>query len=256
MAGAKPPRRIDVFGDETRDRGEFDVLGTLFVRHQHAELFRERIAEYRSAPEIRYPWEMKWEKIGGSRPSPLYMKVIDDVMAMIRSNRARYRCLVIERRLVRHLERGKENRAESVSKSWKLLLGVRPRPHCKYHVRLDKKAVKTEGLLSKLGWTLNRAAINNHGFTYDAFPDVRMQDSKEEDLLQVTDLITGAIGYHWGGWHLKDDCGEAKCLVAGRIAQLLGRKDLTVEGWVWGDKFNIWRYRPSLDVQNRARRSL
>jgi hypothetical protein len=248
MAGATVRQVAVVFGDESRNRGAYDVLGALFMPRTNAERLRERIAIYRTMPPCPHPlMEVKWEKCTGKKPLPLFERIVDDVTSMFKTKRARYKCLVIERKLVKRFERGKDQRAESVSKSWKLLLGSSIKPARLYDVTLDNDAVRGDLQLATLKRVLNLAARNKEGFGDTTFPDVRMLDSKQDDLLQVVDLITGAVGYHWAGLHTVEGCSKAKCLLAERIAKGIGRPNLAFETPLSAYAFNVWRYRPRKD---------
>lgn len=69
---------------------------------------------------------------------------------------------------------------------------------------------------------------------------VEPRASHEEDLLQLTDVLLGAVGYAWN--ELKDSL--AKMELIAHIAQQLGWPSLQVATPPSFTQFNIWHWKP------------
>ncbi|HSW44850.1 MAG TPA: DUF3800 domain-containing protein [Phycisphaerae bacterium] len=49
---------------------------------------------------------------------------------------------------------------------------------------------------------LNRGIRKKYGRKVDVVRSIEAVDSKDSDVLQVADVLMGAIGYHWNDCHL------------------------------------------------------
>ena len=66
----------------------------------------------------------------------------------------------------------------------------------------------------------------------------RLAESRR--LIQLADLLAGAVGYHWNEEHIKDTAKLGKVVLAQHIARKLGKNDLRFTTG-WRDKcFNIF----------------
>jgi hypothetical protein len=108
-------------------------------------------------------------------------------------------------------------------------------------VFLDQRT--TSYKLSTLCTVLNRGIRKKYGRTLDVVRRIEPVDSKKCDLLQVADVLMGAVGYHCNDCHLLPSARQAKIELASYIAskaKLLSLKDNTPFGW---RQFEIWRFR-------------
>jgi hypothetical protein len=95
---------------------------------------------------------------------------------------------------------------------------------------------------AELGRCLNSAG------QYEPIPwrvlSCRSMVSQQEDLIQLADVLCGALGWAWNG--KQSTCG-AKPILADQIASGLGWDVLEGKETYRGErKFNVWRYRPRM----------
>ncbi|HEU4562421.1 MAG TPA: hypothetical protein VFS20_31615 [Longimicrobium sp.] len=164
---------------------------------------------------------MKWTKCPGSSAHPLYL-----LGATIIAGRAKYKCIVIDRRLVDNAMWNDGDRELGYFKAWWTLLLSRVQPGWLYRVRLDALNLQRSGRLQTLRDTLNAAAIRDRGLDYPCCESVEPRDSKKDDLIPVVDLLTGAVGFHYAGGHLAPGASRGKIELAERICTAFGKPSL------------------------------
>jgi hypothetical protein len=238
--------RVEVYGDETLSRGAYDILGALWISADEAAKLQVEIQELRVLHGgINPGMELKWKKCGGTTPHPLYDAVIDLVMGRIMGKRMAFKCLVIERALVDNKAWNDGDAELGFFKAWHTLLRSWLRPKRTFDVRLDALELQRAGRLDDLRNVLNACGMKDLGIDYWCCGSVEARDSKAEDLIQVVDLLIGAVGYHWSGGHLANGASQRKMQLAERIARHLGKRSLKFESKSWEKRFNVWRYIPS-----------
>jgi len=250
-----PPGRtglpvVEVYGDESLKRGHYDVLGGLWIPARHAESLRASIAEART--RHRCANEMKWSKCSGASVHPLYTDVVDLATAAINAGRAKYKCIVIDRGLVDNAAWNDGDRELGYFKAWWTLLMSRVQPGWRYRVRLDALDLQRSGRLQTLRDALNATAIRDRGLSYPCCESVEPRDSKKDDLIQVVDLLTGAVGFHYAGGHTVAGASRGKIELAERICQRVRKPSLCVESKRTEAGFNVWKWTPRRQKAQRA----
>jgi len=94
---------------------------------------------------------------------------------------------------------------------------------------------------------LNAGYNKLHGYPIprkNPVKSVEDRPAKERLLIQLTDVLMGAVGYHWNEEHLKEEASAGKKYLAGYIARKLGWSDLSRETAKAYHRFNIFRLRP------------
>lgn len=237
--------RVEVYGDESMDRGPYDVLGSLWIRAEEASLLREELTTLRATVHAPNPQgEVKWTKCSGSGENALFNAFVDALMARIRDERAFYKCIVIERALVDNKAWNDGDEELGFYKAWWTLLQSRVRPGFVYDIRLDARQLQKQHRLATLREVLNNTSLRNAEIDYLCCGSLESRDSKKDDLIQAVDLLTGAVGFHWSRCHQLAGASSRKCGIAARIAGHLGRTNLCGESLPSEPRFNIWKYRP------------
>ncbi|HYH80749.1 MAG TPA: DUF3800 domain-containing protein [Longimicrobium sp.] len=247
----RPDRpRVEVYGDESLKRGHYDLLGGLWVPARHADALRGLIAAARARHGCT--GEVKWKKCSGSAAHPFYLELVDLVAAQIGARRIKYKCIVIDRRLVDNDAWNEGDRELGYFKAWWTLLLSRVQPGWLYRVRLDALNLQRGGRLQTLRDTLNAAARRDRGLDYACCESVEARDSKKDDLIQVVDVLTGAVGFHYAGGHTAPGASRGKIELAERICAGVGKPSLCVESKQTEAGFNIWKWVPRKAKAQRA----
>lgn len=109
--------------------------------------------------------------------------------------------------------------------------------HNSYHIRLDRRSVnrtvvkKTEqDRLNDLKVILNKGINKRFKKPADFVPPVKTVESRKSQdyrLIQLADVIMGAIGYVWNNEHRKKNRSEGKVHLCRYLAHKIGKPDLT-----------------------------
>lgn len=123
----------------------------------------------------------------------------------------------------------------------------------RYHVRLaDRTVSKKRSKLSQqdrlcdLQDCLNQGFIKKTEYTYsdNIVLSIESRPAKDRRLIQLADILMGAVGYHWNEMNLLSNAGEGKVFLADYIAQKLGKDNLCFSTSASNRTFNIFRFRP------------
>jgi hypothetical protein len=120
------------------------------------------------------------------------------------------------------------------------------RHRCQMEVIIDERPVKGDPY-TVLKIVLNRGIRKEFKVTTDLVSRVEPLDSKKSDLLQLADVLMGAIGYHCMDFHTRPDARPVKVELARYIAGRVGLRDLKhetpfvkehfkIERWYWGQR--------------------
>ncbi|KUK83743.1 MAG: hypothetical protein XD97_0107 [Pelotomaculum thermopropionicum] len=215
---------------------------------------------------------IKWTKVPTSPDNifyPAYKKLIDLYFAYNNQNKMYFRTLIVNKNQydITHklffkgdYEKGFYNMYCQLILNW-LNIGN------KYDIRLAKRNIRKafkgdsedkrmsllkNNLNEKFKWRINK---NWHslGFKQIALPikTVEARPAKSRRLIQIADLLMGAVGFHWNDEQLKENPREGKVLLAEHICYHLRKMDLYFTS-TWNDyKFNIFYFDTSKSHYNK-----
>jgi hypothetical protein len=197
--------------------------------------------------------EVKWTKCSGRESNPFLNDFVDLVMERIIRKRAFFKVLVVDRALVDNQRWNGGDEELGFFKAWHTLLRSRIQPGVVSRVWLDARQLQKRSRLEELRDVLNRCGRRDHfAITYDCCSLIESRDSKADDLIQATDILTGAVGYHYSRAHLRPGASPRKVATARRIAEHLGKATLTFGSPPSEQRFNIWRWKPRNAKARRA----
>lgn len=130
--------------------------------------------------------EAKWSSLSKSS-YPFYTELIDYFFA----TDLQYRAIVIEKSQLKH-EDYNQSHDDFYYKMYFQLLSKKILADCNYNIYLDIKDTRSAKKVNGL-----RAFLNNNFVAVRNLQNIR---SHESELMQLTDVITGAIGYHLRGF--------------------------------------------------------
>lgn len=106
-----------------------------------------------------------------------------------------------------------------------------------YHVYPDER--QTSSSTEELRLILNQGARKSQGRSDWPFRRVHFRPSHEEPMLQLTDLLIGALAFHLNGHRQAAGASHAKCELSDYILGRAGVKDAFRDTSIAG-KFTIW----------------
>lgn len=108
-------------------------------------------------------------------------------------------------------------------------------------VFFDQRTTKYK--LSELHAILNRGIRKKYGRKADVVRHIEAVRSHEHDLIQLADVLMGAVGYHYNDCHIRPGARRAKIELADYIARKANLTSLK-QKTPWGMRhFSIWPFR-------------
>lgn len=230
-------RVVHVYCDEAYTEHQYRVQGGIWVRPDCVRPIKQAFAELKT----RHPWlkEMKWTRITGSFVNNVYLEALDLFFDRF-ADEMWFNCMVIRADLDPTFGADTATRNRGFRMAYKTLLLHRLEPGNSYRIALDERACKTVDPDGTLLEGLNRALRGFEGAP--AVLSCRSTSSASDDLLQLADLLCGAVGWACNGQSASKS--EAKRVFAAHLTTYRHGRPLHLESSRSDWKFNIWRYRP------------
>lgn len=242
---------LTVFVDESGADGtnRHLVHGAMFVRE--GELYQLRTSVAEVFDNHRLKDEMKWTGVNRAKldrdMGAASCFFFDDDGARWIPTGPRYQCLIVDQHRVdaRHFHEG--DRDMCFYKFLYQLLVHRLKkfadPGEAVHVVLDHRYTR-EYDLAELRLVLRNGLRK---VCVDTPPEVRTvsyRDSKLDSMVQLTDLLTGAVSFHQNGHHLRAGANAAKIEAARRLAKMAGMPSFKIHSRN-NEQFGLWTLRLS-----------
>jgi hypothetical protein len=194
--------------------------------------------------------ELKWEKVK-RRNLPMYKAVADGFGQMVTGSFLHYYALVVDTTKVDHKKYNEGDAELGFSKFLFTLLFKFARvyrPEYRFHVFLDERTTKhTPDLLRTI---LNARARRQQIRDFDPYRTVEFAKSENSRIIQLTDLVTGAIASATNMHHLAPTASKHKTEMMHYMVKCCGVRSLAIPTPVPGKGFDIWH----IDFEAAARK--
>lgn len=233
-----------VFCDESRQtQDRFMVFGGIMVRDARLTAMEEAISMWRDAQRMHA--ELKWSKVSNQKAGE-YESLVDLFFAFAGKSQLHFRSVVFDTSQIDYRAHHKNNRELGFYKFYYQFL-----LHCfckqvsqcggEIVVHLDERTTKYK--LSILCNVLNNGIRKKYNEKRRVVRNVQAVCSHDWGLMQIADVLMGAIGHQNNDCQLRPSARRAKIELAdyiARKAKLLSLRDDTP----WSMKhFGIWRFR-------------
>lgn len=191
-------RLLHIYCDESRQTADrYMVIGGIITTRQNEQPFSEAMSLYRQSNNMYS--ELKWTKVSDQKQKE-YFALIDLFFSL---NRAfHFKAIVID---TQELDHKRYNKSDSELGFYKLMyqfllhsFGSYLQPDDKCIIFLDQRTT-SHYKLSTLCAILNNGLRKKYGFPNPPISNIQAQDSKKSDLVQIADILMGAIGYERTG---------------------------------------------------------
>jgi len=208
------------------------VLGAIWCPTSKIKEINKRVIEIKAKYGLKHLSEMKWTKIS-SNHYQLYLDIID---YFFDDDDLYFRGLIIPDKNILQHEKFGQSHDEWYYKMFFTLLNpiINPKKH--YKISLDYKDTNGNDRIAKLRDVL---CNNFYDFNRSIINDIILVKSHHVELMQITDLLIGALGYNLRG--LTTNTG--KLIIINRIKERSGYK-LTSSTLLKEEKFNILSWKP------------
>jgi hypothetical protein len=235
-----------IYCDESRQsQDRFMVIGGLIIDAPEIERFTATMRKFRD--EQKMFAELKWTKVTDQK-LPQYKRFVDYFFALNNTDVLHFHCIIVDNHQVDHHKFSKGDKELGFYKFYyQLLLHSFGKRYCRegeddrFIVRLDER--NSSYSLGTLKVVLNRGLNKKYKISTEPFVSIEPMNSKASELMQVNDIILGAIGSQKNGYDLLAGGRASKRELGQYIAAAAGLKDLK-ESTPWGrHRFTIWNFR-------------
>lgn len=183
---------INVYCDESchleHDHQPVMVLGAVWCAKDQVPSISDRLRELKVRHRMPPGFEAKWTKVSASKLS-FYQDLLD---YFFDDDHLHFRALVVPDKSKLDHEAHQQTHDEWYYKMYFDLLKVIIDPACRYHIYLDIKDTRSRLKVAKLHEVLRNAHYDFSRMIVERIQTVR---SHEVELLQITDLLIGAVSY-------------------------------------------------------------
>ena len=228
---------INIYCDESchlpNDRQKAMVLGALWCFRVEAKEHNQAIADLKARYRLSPFFEIKWTKV-----SPGKLDFYTDLINyFFNSSTMGFRAWVIPDKSILSHDDYSQTHEEWYYKMYFYLLRNLIFTDRRYHVYLDVKDTRSRKKLRKLWEVLSNA---NYDFSREIIEKVQHVHSHDIGLMQLSDLLIGAVSYHARGLSGSAAKNEIVQLIKQRTGSSLTRNTLPTE-----QKFNLCVWRPN-----------
>ena len=185
------------------DHLPFMLIGYVSSAYNQVKLHTEKIKQLKK--EYHIPYELKWNHLSKSAME-LYKDLIDYFFA----TDLQYRAIVIDKSKLKHTQ-FRQTHDDFYYKMYYQLIQKKLSPEYNYNIYLDIKDTRSAQKVNGL-----KEYLNSHFGSVRHLQNIR---SHESELMQLTDIITGALSYYLR----KENKVIAKNKIVDRIAQHAGQ---------------------------------
>lgn len=187
---------FNIYCDESchleNDKQKSMTLGGIWIPIGKRLEITKRLREIKEQHGLSKHYEMKWTKVSPSKEL-FYKNIID---YFFDDEDIHFRCVVIpEKKMLNH-EKYKQTHDDWYYKMYFHMLKVILRPNEKYNIYLDIKDTLGKEKIVQLHKVLSHSLYD---FNQNIIKKVQLIRSHESDILQIVDLLIGAIGYFHRG---------------------------------------------------------
>lgn len=231
-----PSSDISIYCDESthlpNDRQPYLVLGAVTVPSVKRLEASKRISEIKKRHSLPSALDIKWNNVSPSKIQ-LFLDVVD---YFFDDDDLNFRCVVAPKRNLNHTAFNQTHDDWYYKMMFLLVRDLIP-AEGKTYIYLDKKDTRSARKVEKLHEVI---ANNEYDFDHRRVRRVQVVESHHVNLLQVSDLLMGAVNYANRGLHGSD----AKLAVLERIRERSGH-NLTLSTLPSERKFNVfcWKAR-------------
>lgn len=227
--------KYEVYCDESRQEyfsrpiyeieNKFVMIGGIWIKAEERELIKSHIKDIRAKHNLF--GEFKWNRV-----SPSKINFYKDIIQLFFHQEIRFRCLVLPAEKLDRVEYHGDDAELMFYKFYYLMLHHWIYDSNSYSIFVDQKTNAQSNRINELRRILRNANL------FATVEDVQALPSNEVDLLQLADILIGAVGHHFNA----DGNSEAKKSIIELIEFNIGHKIQPTSKNV--NKFNIFKWRP------------
>lgn len=233
-----------VYCDESRQTADrFMVFGGIIVPATNVEAFNQAMKLWRDSNRMHA--ELKWGKVSNAKLAE-YKSLVDLFFSLAGQDSLHFKAVVFDTSQIDYKTYHHGDKDLGFYKFFYTFLLHKFGPYAaddtyRLLVFLDQRV--TSYKLSTLCTVLNNGIRKKFNRNVDVVRKVEPVDSKKCELVQVADVLMGAVGYHCNDCHTRPGAKRAKIELAHYIAQKAKLLSLNQSTPFGQRRFEIWRFR-------------
>lgn len=224
----------NVYCDESchleHDKSNVMVLGAVYCSKSKVPEINRRIKEIKAKYGVQSQSELKWTKIGIQKQS-VYNEIVD---YFFDDDDLHFRCVVADKTKLNH-KRHNQTHDEWYYKMYFLMLNTLFDPANNYNVYID---IKDDYSYEKAQKLREVCCNKKYDFSGKIIKKVQPIRSNEIQIMQLTDILIGALGYRNRNFAADHKYNQTKLNIINRIRNRSGYL-LTKSTLYKESKFNI-----------------
>jgi len=240
-----------IFADESStDKLRYMFIGGIWVDEQTYFQVLEECKNFKRENNWDEQTKFNWKNVS-KKTLPQYCRFID----IFFKYNLQFNCIIIDRKEI-DLKANEDKDAElGFYKFYYQLLRKNSKPNAPYYIYLDRRTNREPNRLEKLKSFLQQDThpidfwgirTTNKGLDVKALEFV---NSKSYELIQFSDILMGAISYHYNKRHLRPDASQNKCDLAQYIATKINKPNLIFNTGKSGYKnLNLWLFKSNKTI--------
>jgi len=166
---------------------KYMTIGALLIPREKKQIIVTEIKKIYKKHKINQ--ELKWNKVN-SRHLDFYTQIIN---YFIKNNNLKFRCIVVDKSKIKYEEYHNNDKELAFYKFYYLLLEKKIKNNFSYYIFLDKKPTRDKNRARSLKAFLDSHILFNQ--SKSKIIHLQAYDSKENILIQLSDLLTGLIAH-------------------------------------------------------------
>lgn len=238
-----PPQDYAFFEDESGISGDrFTVVGGLCMHRSTVEQAYKSVSQFRDRTGMHK--ELKWSKITDSK-QPHYEALVELFYALNSTNHVHFHSIIFDSHQSNHSKYNQGDADIGLSKLYYQLIihkfVKRYASMGSLFVCLDRRNSSTS--LHDLRRIINAGAKKVLGADTDPVAQLISRDSKSCDLLQLNDVILGAVCAARNGRHLLANGRKSKKALAKMVLEKSGLESFELDSPRNVSRFTVWNFR-------------
>lgn len=215
------------------------LIGGIWADEATLQAVNKECAEYKKSIGWKEDTKFNWKKIS-KQALEKYYGFID----IFFKYNLRFNCIVVDSKEISLKDNLYNDSELGFYVFYYMLLQENSLENTDYYILMDRMTIRRKNILEKIKyWLITPYMGKEKPKEIINVRTIEFVDSKKYNIIQMADLLLGAIGSHYNHRHMKPNIAQHKKDFAQYIAKHLGKNDLIFHTEKAGYKnINIWLF--------------